>query len=147
MPGLVVCERRSGEPLDVLEPLADLPLERHAVALRLPLPAGDSERLLERVELLPHLARDRFADPARELARVTNARHQRVGIEAIGQEIEGHVLGGEIDRPDERSPEVTLVHADIELEVPRNVDETRDRDATLDVACHPVQVAATRASI
>ena len=140
MPGLIVRQRRPREALNVLQPLPDLALEGHAVALRLPLPARYGERLMQRVQLLPHLARDRFANTTSEIARVSDAGHQRVGIEAIREEIEGHVLGRKIDRTHERSPEVAFLDSDVELEMPRDLDQTRDRDAALDVARHPVEI-------
>ena len=123
VPRLIVRQRRSGEPLNMLEALPDLTLKGHAVALCLALASWHRQRLIERVQLLPHLARDRFADPARELARLPHAGHERVGVEPIRQEIKGHVLGREIHRTDERSPEVTDLDADVELEVPRHVDQ------------------------
>src|SRR6266508_6307163 len=90
---------------------------------------------MQLIELLPHLGGDRLTHAASEAARAADTGHERVRVGLVRRQPVADVDRELCTLAHQRRPEISI--ARVELEVTRDVDETRDGDRALDIARHP----------
>jgi hypothetical protein len=148
VPRLVVRHRGVGDALEEVAAHADL-----AEGVEHPLGLGQRPLGLDlqvhAVDLRPHLRRDRLPHRARVLARVAQARRDRIRVVGVIRQPLDHArLGRQAEallerlgvaaRVDERLPLLRRRQRQIDLQVEVDADEARHVLGALDVARHPV---------